>query len=269
MVIHERCRVVVEVKRLFRRAVDLPYAEMVRCPQCGHAALVERGFGDGFRTQTDEEPYDALVRFFGPDHREVALADAYRNAKVDLVSNDARWHLILNAFAHTSYEQFVPPVGSLPRKTTLGRLTSYLVWTLVLLMGVGLLMGVALASLPERFNDVANIIATLGFGAAFLGMTGWHAWCYWKEWSVEIHRRRSTARVHRSLARMLRGLDADGSTLRDAKKTASENKWVTATVDPEKVLELIAADAADQTRRTGPATPADPQATPKKMPKSE
>ena len=264
-VIHERCRVVVEATRPFRAPIDLPYAEMVRCPNCGHAAMTERGFGDAFRPRPDEEPYDALVRFFGPDHRETSMADAHRNARVDLISNDARWHLIVNAFAHASYEQFVPPVGSLPRRTTLGRLTSYFVGVLILFLVGGLGAGVLVAVLPEAWSDVGNAIITISLVGAFVGMTGWHAWCYWKEWSVEIHRRRSTRRVHRSLARMLRGLDADGSTLRDAKKAALENKWVTAAVDPEKVLELIAADAADRNRRPNPSTRSDPHAAPRKQ----
>jgi hypothetical protein len=267
-VIHERHRVVTEVRRPFREPVDLPYAEMVRCPRCGHGALVERGFGDGFRAREDEEPYDALVRFFGREHREVALADAYRNAKVDLMSNDSRWQLMLNAFAHASYEQFVPPVGSMPRKTTLGRLSSYLLGTLILTMVVTVVAGIVLALLPERLRDIGTVIGPLSLGGAIFGMTGWHAWCFWKEWSVEIHRRRSTVRVHRSLARMLTGLDADGSTLRDAKKTALENKWVTAAVDPEKILELIAAGAGNQLH-AGPATPAAPADTPTKKPRTK
>lgn len=259
--VHERKRVVTEVRRLFRGPVDLPYAEMVRCPQCGHAALVERGFGDGFRPREGEEPYDALVRFFGHEHREVALADAYRNARVDLMSNDSRWQLILNAFSHASYEQFVPPVGSIPRRTTLNRITALLGGLLVVIAGSSALFTVLTAALPpapHAAQDVLSLAMMIGVGAGVVGVVAVNGWCFWKEWSVEIHRRRATGRVHHSLARMLAGLDADGSTLRDAMKTAAENKWVTATVDPEKILALIAAGDGGDRLRAGLATHASP-----------
>lgn len=270
-VVHERHRVVTEVRRPFRKPVDLPYAEMVRCPQCGHAALVERGFGDGFRARDGEAPYDALVRFFGREHREVALADAYRNAKVDLMSNDSRWQLILNAFAHASYEQFVPPVGSIPRRTTLNRITALILGFLMITMGssvVFTVIAVMLPAAPHPAQDVLAIVMMIATIAGVIGLVAWHAWCFWKEWSVEIHRRRSTVRVHRSLARMLTGLDADGSTLRDAKKTALENKWVTATADPEKVLELIATGAGNKLH-AAPATPAGTTDAPTKKPRTK
>jgi hypothetical protein len=67
---------------------------------------------------------------------------------------------------------------------------------------------------------------------------------------------------------MLTGLDADGSTLRDAKKTALENKWVTATADPEKVLELIATGAGNKLH-AAPATPAGATDAPTKKPRTK
>ncbi len=271
-VLHDRKRVVIESRRLFRKAVDLPYAEMVRCPQCGHAAMVERGFGDGFRPLTGEEPYDALIRFFGRDHREVALADAYRNAKVDLMSNDSRWQLMLNAFAHASYEQFVPPVGSIPRRTTLSRITALLSGLLVVIVGSSMLFTVLTAVLPAHphpAQDALTLATMIAVGTGVIGVVAVNAWCFWKEWSVEIHRRRATGRVHHSLARMLAGLDADGSTLRDAMKTAAGNKWVTATIDPEKILELIEANAASNRLRADPATPASPSDATAKKPRAK
>lgn len=236
---HDRYRVVIERKRPFRKPIDLPYGEMVRCTGCGHAAMVERGFGDGFTPHDGEAAYDALVRFFGRGHREVAMADAYRNARVDLMSNDSRWQMILNGFAHASYRQFVPPDG----RAAAVPLVPEVLWTILVmfLMTIGwfaVSIPVMLV-VPERFSDTAAVVFSTAMLTSLVMYPVWKIVFGLRSWSPDSVHRRSRARVEKALTPMLRGLDADGATLRHAKKAALENKWVSSGIDPERVLEAL------------------------------
>lgn len=238
--VFERHRAVIELKRRLRKTVDVPYGELFACSACGHAFMVERGYGDGFTPHEGETAYDGLVRFFGREHREVALADGYRNAKVDLMSNATRWHLILNGFAHASYSRFVPPDGRFAAVPVVPELLRVL-----LMMGLAsvgwLILSVAVTAIPlGTFED--PVLYGLGIGW-MVHMVVYPAWVIsvgLRSWSPQAHARKRSGVITRTLAPMLVGLDADAATLNDAVKEAKEQGWVSASVDPVRVLELVA-----------------------------
>ncbi|MBX3323808.1 MAG: hypothetical protein KF757_12545 [Phycisphaeraceae bacterium] len=224
--------------------MDLPYSDMLQCPKCNHQLLVERGFGQGFQPHEHEDAYDALVRMVGQDNVEVALADAYRNAHVDLMSSESRWHMILNAFRHANYRQHVPTDGSpLPQSWVSRLMVLGISLALSGLVG-GVVIGIAAASLPTPASTISVNILSTAVLCIWLYQIGWHIRGFCRDSSTHLHRRLSTGRVHKYLARMLTNLDVDGITLRNAMTTAGENKWITASINPEKVLELIAHNTA-------------------------
>lgn len=238
-VLHERYRVVTELTRWFRKPKDLPYAEMVRCPGCGHAALVERGFGDGYTKEENDDAYTEMVRFFGNDHREVALADAYRNTRAGLLSNESRWQLVLNGFAHASYVQFVPPSDRWAAVPVVPELLK--VCLVVFLLATGWVFLVALGSMipPQAVGGAVAAVLMFIMLSHLVLYVMWTLWMGVRSWSPDAKRRRSSARISAALAPMLAGLDADSSILRDAKEAAVKNNWASAGVDVERVLEII------------------------------
>lgn len=240
----DRYQVVVETKRLFRKPIETRYAPMIRCPDCTHAVLVGWGMGEGFQAEEGEPAYDALLRLFGEEHPQIELADAHRNARVSLMTSEARWRLILNAFEHAGYERFVPPHGRFVHVPLVTRTfqvigVMFLIWvtTTVVMAFVG-------ALLPDSARDavvLSYLWGSTGFCLAYFihsirrGMRSW----------TDIHvTRRATPAMHRSLARMLSGLEPDGSTLADAKRVAGQNNWPAAIVDAHKVLRIMARSPA-------------------------